>query len=194
MTGAIRRGAPGARGVRGVRPQPALALVRRRVAVEHLGWVEITAHAQGLCEVVVCSLGDHSRLRAQTLDGPHRVLDQTERYLQAYGRSHVRHGRARRLPAPPPLDLAQLSSFTRDVLAATSSIPFGAFLTYGGVARLLGRPKAARAVGQALGRNPIAIIIPCHRVLAHQGVGGFGSGLPIKLMLLELEDIAAGSR
>jgi len=188
MTTALRRNA------RGVRPAPAVVLVRRRVAVEHLGWVEITAHDQGLCEVVVCALGDHSRLRARTLDGPHRVLDQTARYLTAYGRSHVRHGRARRLPAPPTLDLAQLSAFTRDVLAATSSIPFGAFLTYGGVARLLGRPGAARAVGQALGRNPIPIIIPCHRVLAHQGVGGFTSGLPIKLLLMELEDIAAERR
>jgi len=183
------------RRTRAARPAlPAVALVRRRVAVEHLGWVEITAHDQALCEVVVCALGDHSRLRARTHAGAHRVLDQAEGYLQAYGRSHVRQGRLRQLPAAPPLDLALLSPFTRDVLEATCSIPFGAYLTYGGVARLLGRPGAARAVGQALGRNPIPIFIPCHRVLSHQGLGGFTSGLPIKLLLMELEDIASERR
>jgi len=170
------------------------ALARRRLTVAQLGVLEITAHDHGLVEVVCCALGDHSRLQAQSQDGPHPVLDATERYLLAYGRAPLHDGRTPRLPALPPLDLAGLSPFTRDVLAVTSSIPFGTALTYGGVARLLGKPGAARAVGQALGRNPIPILIPCHRVLAHQGVGGFTSGLPIKLMLMALEDIVAAKR
>ena len=74
-------------------------------------------------------------------------------------------------------------------------IPYGATITYGEQARRMGRPGAARAAGGANRENPIAIIIPCHRVIGADGrLTGFGGGLGIKRRLLELEGAAAGSR
>ena len=73
------------------------------------------------------------------------------------------------------------------------TIPYGETRSYGWVASHLGLPKAARAVGQALGRNPLPIIIPCHRVISSDGgLGGFGGGLGLKESLLRLERATSG--
>lgn len=67
-------------------------------------------------------------------------------------------------------------------------IPYGETLSYADIARLIDKPRASRAVGNALGANPISIIIPCHRVIASDGtMGGFGGGIPVKHYLLDLE-------
>ena len=69
-----------------------------------------------------------------------------------------------------------------------AAIPYGETVSYAEIARRVGRPRAYRAVGAANGRNPIPIIIPCHRVVASDGgLGGYGGGLPLKRRLLELE-------
>jgi methylated-DNA-[protein]-cysteine S-methyltransferase len=87
-----------------------------------------------------------------------------------------------------PVDLSALPAFSRQVLEAARRIPYGGCLSYGELAHSLGRPKAARAVGQALARNPVAVLIPCHRVIGHQGdLHGFAAGLTIKQHLLDLE-------
>lgn len=87
-----------------------------------------------------------------------------------------------------PVDLRGVTDFTRRVLRATRRIPFGALLSYGDVATRIGAPRASRAVGGALGRNPIPIIVPCHRVIAHGGkLGGFTGGLETKRALLQIE-------
>lgn len=89
-----------------------------------------------------------------------------------------------------PLDLHSLPEFQRRVLLAALEIPHGQVTTYGEIARRIGRPKAARAVGQALGHNPMPIVIPCHRVLGSDGAlhgYGAGKGLPTKAWLLRLE-------
>jgi methylated-DNA-[protein]-cysteine S-methyltransferase len=89
-----------------------------------------------------------------------------------------------------PLDLDQLTPFQQLVLNTVRRIPVGAMWTYGQVAREIGKPKASRAVGQALGRNPVPIVIPCHRVIAGDGrLGGYsgGGGLASKRLLLQLE-------
>ncbi len=78
--------------------------------------------------------------------------------------------------------------FQKEVWTALLSIPYGETLSYGQVAARIGRPKACRAVGMANNRNPIAIIIPCHRVIGADGsLTGYASGLGIKVSLLELE-------
>ncbi|HVE92916.1 MAG TPA: methylated-DNA--[protein]-cysteine S-methyltransferase [Actinomycetota bacterium] len=88
------------------------------------------------------------------------------------------------------VDLGPVHGFAYDVLVATSRIPFGELRSYGEIARAVGRPKAARAVGGALHRNPVAVIVPCHRVIGSTGsLTGFGGGLCIKYDLLELEGI-----
>ena len=78
--------------------------------------------------------------------------------------------------------------FQLDVLAALQEIPFGQTCSYAEIAQKIGNPKAVRAVGAANGRNPIALIIPCHRVIGSDGtLTGFGGGLEAKRYLLELE-------
>ncbi len=79
--------------------------------------------------------------------------------------------------------------FQREVWAELCRIPYGETISYGELARRVGRPRAPRAVGQANGRNPIPIIVPCHRVLASNGIGGYGGGLKIKRALLAVEGV-----
>lgn len=81
------------------------------------------------------------------------------------------------------------SPFVITVHKALTKIPFGGALSYGDVAEFIGKPTAARAVGNACGRNRTLIVIPCHRVLAANGIGGFGAGIHIKKKLLEFENI-----
>ncbi|MBO8140969.1 MAG: methylated-DNA--[protein]-cysteine S-methyltransferase [Firmicutes bacterium] len=89
-----------------------------------------------------------------------------------------------------PLDL-EGTPFQRAVWACLQTIPFGETRSYGWVARAIGRPGAARAVGLAAGRNPAAIVVPCHRVIASDGsLGGYTGGLHIKRFLLQLEGLA----
>jgi methylated-DNA-[protein]-cysteine S-methyltransferase len=83
------------------------------------------------------------------------------------------------------------TTFQKDVWAELSKIPYGRTISYGELARRVGRPKGARAVGQANGRNPVPIIVPCHRVVASNGIGGYGGGLPLKRSLLALEGVTA---
>ena len=86
------------------------------------------------------------------------------------------------------VDRRLIQGIARDVLRATSKIPYGELSTYGVVARQIGRPTAARAVGRALGSNPIPVVIPCHRVIGAGGaLTGYAGGLDRKVALLELE-------
>ena len=92
------------------------------------------------------------------------------------------------------LDLEAAPDFHRRVYEAARAIPPGQTMTYGEIARKLGAPHESREVGQALGRNPFAIIVPCHRVLAADGkVGGFSAngGVATKLRILEIEGASA---
>jgi len=90
-----------------------------------------------------------------------------------------------------PLDFSdQLTEFQRDVYDRLLDIEFGHVASYGQVARDIGKPDMARAVGQAVGANPLPIVVPCHRVVASDGsLTGFGGGLRAKAALLKLEGI-----
>jgi methylated-DNA-[protein]-cysteine S-methyltransferase len=95
-----------------------------------------------------------------------------------------------------PLDMTGVPDFNRRVYEITRNIPPGRTLTYGEVAARLGEPGAARAVGQALGHNPFAPVVPCHRVLAAgSAAGGFsaGGGVATKLRMLQIEKAQLGS-
>lgn len=110
-----------------------------------------------------------------------RVLDPVQRQLDAYfaGRLH---------DFDLAVDLASLPGFQRAVLQELRSVPYGATATYGELAARIGKPGAARAVGGALNRNPVAIVVPCHRIVgAHGSLTGYAGGLERKQALLELE-------
>ena len=92
---------------------------------------------------------------------------------------------------PDKLDFGEATTFQRDVWEATRKIPYGKTHTYAWIAAQAGKPQAVRAVGQALGRNPVPIIVPCHRVTnTGGGLGGFSGtgGLTTKKYLLKLEN------
>ena len=95
-----------------------------------------------------------------------------------------------------PLDFRQTSDFERQVYAAARALAWGHTTTYGAMARELGNPGAARAVGHALGRNPIPVIVPCHRIVGSgDWLGGFSApgGATTKQQLLRLEGIEPGN-
>jgi methylated-DNA-[protein]-cysteine S-methyltransferase len=89
-----------------------------------------------------------------------------------------------------PLDWSLAGDGQRVVLETLRDIaPYGHVVTYGELARRSGCPGGARAVGQAMARNPLPLVVPCHRVLAADGLGGYGGGLPLKRRLLALEGV-----
>ena len=116
----------------------------------------------------------------RVLEAPGR-LDEVRRELDEYF-----EGKRTRFEVP--VDMALTRGFVRKVLRATSRIPFGSVSTYKDVARRAGNERAYRAAGNALGANPIPIVVPCHRVVhSGGGLGGYGGGLDVKRFLLRLE-------
>jgi methylated-DNA-[protein]-cysteine S-methyltransferase len=120
------------------------------------------------------------RISPRVLEAPAR-LDPVRRELEEYFA-----GRRRRFDAA--LDWSLIGPFGRRVLEAASAIPYGGVLSYAEIAAEAGSPRGSRAAGNALGANPIPIVIPCHRVLRTGGaLGGYGGGAERKRWLLELE-------
>jgi methylated-DNA-[protein]-cysteine S-methyltransferase len=119
-------------------------------------------------------------LSPRIIEAPAR-LDPLRGELEEYFAGRRRHFEV-------PLDWALIGPFGRRVLRRTAAIPYGGHLSYAEVAAEAGSPRGARAAGNALGANPIPIVIPCHRVLRSGGaLGGYGGGLERKRWLLELE-------
>jgi methylated-DNA-[protein]-cysteine S-methyltransferase len=121
-----------------------------------------------------------ARVSPRVLSSP-RTLDPVRRELDEYfGGSRHRFDL--------PLDWQLAHGFGRRVLEATAAIPFGEVSSYGAVAAAAGSPRASRAAGNALGANPLPIIVPCHRILhAGGGLGGYTGGVERKRVLLAIE-------
>ncbi len=120
------------------------------------------------------------QLSPRILEAPRR-LDPVRRELEKYfeGKLH---------DFDLPLDWSLTGDFARRVLRRTARIPYGSVASYGDVALGVGTPRGARAVGNALGSNPIPVVVPCHRVVRTGGaIGGYGGGLTRKRFLLALE-------
>lgn len=127
------------------------------------------------------------RLNVDSEEHGHPVLVETERQLGEYFA-----GRRREFTVT--LDVAG-TAFQRQVWNALLTIPFGETRSYGQIARQIGKPGAARAVGAANGRNPVSIVAPCHRVIGSTGtLTGFAGGLAAKAQLLALEAVGCGVR
>jgi methylated-DNA-[protein]-cysteine S-methyltransferase len=124
------------------------------------------------------------RLNEVVEDATHPILLDTERELGEYFAG-------KRTTFSVPLDMRG-TSFQKNVWHALLAIPFGETRSYGQLAKQLGNPQAMRAVGAANGRNPISIIVPCHRVIGASGkLTGFAGGLETKAQLLDLEESGA---
>ena len=122
------------------------------------------------------------RVSPRIVEAPAR-LDAVRRELDEYFAG-------RRRDFGVPIDWSLTSGFTRRVLEATARIPFGATGSYAGVAAEAGSPRATRAAGNALGSNPLPIVVPCHRVLRSGGrLGGYTGGVEKKEHLLRLEGV-----
>jgi len=125
------------------------------------------------------------RVSPRILAAPERT-DEVRRQLDEYF-SGARHG------FDLPIDWRLVRGFAGEVLRATARIPFGAVASYREVAAAAGSPNAYRAAGNALGSNPVPIVVPCHRVLhAGGGLGGYTGGLERKRYLLGLEGVLPG--
>ncbi|HZT74411.1 MAG TPA: methylated-DNA--[protein]-cysteine S-methyltransferase [Terriglobales bacterium] len=170
-----------------------LQLLRRGAGAEigytltrsRLGWILLAATARGVCDI---RLGADARRLQRELAARFAAarLERADRALAAWARA------ARALAAGAsdhpdlPLDLRG-TAFQRRVWALLRQIPRGETRTYAQVARALGRPRAARAVAAACARNPVALAIPCHRVVAARGLGGYHWGVARKRALLRRE-------
>lgn len=141
--------------------------------------IEITLTGRGVSRLDV-KHGKEMEWEIRNPSGDRALEREVHRWMESYAAK-----KPNRLPA---LDLPPFPVFTRAVLERLQEIPFGQTLTYGELARELGNPDASRAVGSACGRNPILLLIPCHRVVAASGkLGGFTAGLPVKEWLLAHE-------
>ncbi|MBI4334980.1 MAG: methylated-DNA--[protein]-cysteine S-methyltransferase [Chloroflexi bacterium] len=150
------------------------------------GWIGVLGSDRGLKRLVLPqpTAGDALHL---LLRGPQEAINNDLRYLSLCRRiKDYLRGEPVRFSAEI-LDLEGSSPFQRAVWDVLTTIPYGETRTYRWVAEQAGRPAGARAAGQALASNPLPIIIPCHRVVAVRGLGGFSGGLPLKKALLDLE-------
>ena len=154
-----------------------------------VGKLKLVASERALI-AVLWENDDPGRVRLGELveTSTHPILMETERQLTEY------FGGKRR-SFSVPLDLRG-TPFQRNVWEALLAIPFGETRTYGELAERLGNPQASRAVGAANGKNPVSIIVPCHRVIGASGkLTGFAGGLEAKARLLSLEqDSSAGTK
>ncbi|GAA3108855.1 methylated-DNA--[protein]-cysteine S-methyltransferase [Streptomyces rectiviolaceus] len=125
-----------------------------------------------------------SRLGAEPVEAPDSpLLAESIRQFAAYfaGERH---------DFELPLDWSLISGFNRQVLRELTTVPYGAVVGYGDLARRVGQPGAAQAVGMAMGANPLPVVVPCHRVVESDGgIGGFGGGVETKRQLLALEGV-----
>lgn len=151
------------------------------------GEVLIASTEAGLFRIQFPVRGKHPRRLLDKIQ-PGAEITRDRPKLNTVSRQLKEYLQGRRKRFNVKLDLRDKTSFSRRVLLKTSKIPCGQTVTYGELARSCGCPGGARAVGQVMAKNPLPIIIPCHRVLASDGkLGGYSGGLKYKRILLSLE-------
>ena len=145
-----------------------------------VGSLHLAANDDGLCLIEFPQPRHRTTSGADWREGNHPLIDLTRRQLDEYFKGTRR---SFDLPLAPTGTV-----FQRGVWAELSRIPYGETISYALLARRIGKPSAMRAVGAANGRNPLPIVVPCHRVIGADGsLTGFGGGLPTKQFLLRLE-------
>ena len=164
----------------------------KRIIETRLGWVGFAWSQHGIMAVTLPKTSEAAALHELPTTGP-------ETAIPAWLDVDVLAGRLQRyfegvaVQFHEPLDPDLGTTFQRRVWAITRAIRRGKTRTYGDIAREAGSPGAARAVGQAMARNPFPVIVPCHRVVGHDGrLTGFGGGLAMKEQMLDMERIDPG--
>lgn len=166
--------------------------VRPRVRIAYtlvpgpLGYVLLAATDRGVCALLI---GQNVRELERSLATryPEAAINHSDEELASWRLELQEHLDGRRPELRWPLDL-QGTAFQKRVWQELVRIPYGSTRTYAEVARAVGQPTAVRAVGRACGANPVAIAVPCHRVLRSDGsLGGYSGGLGYKEKLLALE-------
>lgn len=171
-------------------PKPTLPVGRRAgygVVPSPVGPLFVATSDAGVCEI---GFGEHETeqqfVRHLRGRGFRPVHDDTA--ITAVARELDEYFRGERNRFEVPFDVSGVTGFTKSVLEATAQVPFGHLASYRGIAERIGHPSATRAVGNALGRNPIPVVIPCHRIVrSDSSLGGYTGGLQIKERLLALE-------
>jgi methylated-DNA-[protein]-cysteine S-methyltransferase len=151
-----------------------------------IGSLFVATTERGLCRIVYDADSEQERDRLAHHFGVRvlrsaKPIDPARRELDEYF-----DGKRHRFDLP--LDIGPLAAFYRSVLGELAQVPYGEVVTYGELAARVARPQAARAVGTVMNRNPVPIVLPCHRVIGSTGkLVGYGGGLERKEALLRLE-------
>jgi AraC family transcriptional regulator of adaptative response/methylated-DNA-[protein]-cysteine methyltransferase len=162
------------------------ASIRYTCADSPLGRMLIAATERGICAIqFACS--DDELIAGLKREFPFAARKPDDRELKSWAGALVQHMRGRELDSSLPLDI-RATAFQRRVWRYLQSVPFGATRSYSQVAKGIGRPSAVRAVARACATNPVAVAIPCHRVVREDGsMGGYRWGIKRKKALLEME-------
>ena len=149
-----------------------------------VGWIEIAASVKGITSIDLSPSTRRAASRRQQI-----VDDRATAALLADARAQLlAYFEGTRREFSFPVDWSAGTPFQRKVWKAIARIPYGRVRSYQWVAIRVGGKQYARAVGMALGANPVPVVVPCHRIIAHDGsLGGFSCGLPMKRRLLTLE-------
>ena len=151
------------------------------------GRMGVAATARGLARVVLPGFAAGLAPRSKQPAPRKRGGEPADRHARRAERQIREYLCGRRRALTVRLDLSALPRFQKKALIAARRILYGRTVTYGQLAARAGNPRAARAVGQAMAWNPVPLAVPCHRVVAAGGLGGFGGGAALKRRLLALE-------
>lgn len=158
-----------------------------RVAETIWGPVRLAASAGGICAVGLPGYDEEKFLSYLHKKYPGMLVIETGAMVLDEAAVEINEYLAGRLKEFTVPFHVRVTPFQFRVLEAISTIPYGSTRTYGELAQEIGRPGAARAVAAACGANPVPLIVPCHRVVAANNLGGFRGGVALKRRLLELE-------
>jgi len=168
------------------------APIRYTCADSPLGRMLIAATDKGICAIQFADSDDELE-HGLKHEFPFAIRRRDDAAMQPCKQNLLHHMRGQKLSSSLPLDI-QATAFQRRVWSYLQSIPFGTTRTYGQVAKAIGQPTATRAVARACATNPVAVAIPCHRVVRENGeMGGYRWGVERKKALLELETEEVGA-
>ena len=153
------------------------------------GWIAVLTSVEGLVKNTLPQDTEQKAISMLGVDGSGAVI--SPGMFAGLQKRFIDYFNGIKVDFPDKLDLSAATSFQKEVWQAARSIPYGETRSYQWLAENIGSPEAARAVGGALGKNPLPVIIPCHRVIGINGnLTGFNGGLDVKKRLLELEGVS----